>query len=200
VRELRDLVKRHNPAFLCVVETQLHKYSVENLSRSLGFDKCFAISSSGRSGGLGLFWNKEIKIEVLPYSQYHLDTIVTEEGQEPWRLTVIYGEAQVQERYKTWDMLKFIRSFNDYPWLYIGDFNEVLHQSEHIGVNRRSYSQMAGFRDAIDVCGLCDLGYTGWTRLLRRRFREAHSAGLDWIERWRHRLGALAFHPWWSST
>ena len=65
VREIRDLVKLHSPTFLCVVETQLHKKTVENLSRSLGFDKCFAVSSSGRSGGLALFWNKEIKIEVF---------------------------------------------------------------------------------------------------------------------------------------
>jgi hypothetical protein len=165
VREIRDLVKLHSPAFLCVVETQLQKKSVENLSVSLGFDNCFAISSSGRSGGLGLFWNKEIKIEVLPYSQYHLDVIVTEEGQDPWRLTVVYSEAQVGERHKTWDMLKFIRSSNDYPWLCIGDFNEVLHRSEHVGVNERSQGQMEGFRETIDVCGLCDLGYKGlsWT-------------------------------------
>jgi hypothetical protein len=150
---------------LGVVETQLHKKNVENLSSSLGFDKCFVISSAGRSGGLGLFWNKEIKIEVLPYSQYHLDTIVTEEGQEPWRLTVVYGEAQVTERHKTWDMLRFIRSASDLPWLCIGYFNEVLHRSEHEGVNERSNSQMAGFREMVDLCGLCDLGYTGvpWT-------------------------------------
>jgi hypothetical protein len=138
---------------------------VESLCRTLGFDKCFAVSSSGRSGGLGLFWNNEIKVDILPYSQYHLDTIVTEQGKESWRLTVVYGEAQVNERHKTWDMLKFIRSANDLPWLCIGDFNEVLHRSEHMGVNERSYSQMAGFRDAVDVCGLCDLGFSGveWT-------------------------------------
>ena len=78
VRELRDLARHHSPAILCVVETQLHKKSVENLSRTLGFDKSFAISSSGRSGGIGLLWNNVINIEVLPYSRYHLDSIVTE--------------------------------------------------------------------------------------------------------------------------
>jgi hypothetical protein len=82
---------------------------VKILHRSLGFNKSFAISSSGRSGDIGVFWNDElIKMEVLPYSQYHIDLVVTEEGKDPWRLTVVYGEAQVQERHKTWDMLKFI--------------------------------------------------------------------------------------------
>jgi hypothetical protein len=113
-----------------------------------------------------LFWNNDaIKIEILPYSQYHLDTVVTEEGKDPWRLTVVYGEAQVDERHKTWDMLKYIRGSNDLPWLCIGDFNEVLHREEHMGVNERSWAQIAGFRDVVDVCGLCDLGYRGvpWT-------------------------------------
>jgi hypothetical protein len=128
VRELRDLAKWHTPSLLFVVETQLQDKRVESLSRSLGFDKCFAISISGRSGGLGLYWNNEIKVKVLPYSQYHIDTIITEQGREPWRLNVVYGEAKVSERHKTWDMLNFIRSSNDYPWLCIGDFNEVLHQ------------------------------------------------------------------------
>jgi endonuclease/exonuclease/phosphatase family metal-dependent hydrolase len=57
------------------------------------------------------------------------------------------------------------RSVNDLSWLRIGDFNEVLHRSGHEGVNKRSYSQMVRFRDMIDVCGLCDIGYRGvaWT-------------------------------------
>jgi hypothetical protein len=154
VREIRLLAARHSPSVLCVVETQLHKARVEGLSRTLGFNNCFAVSSSGRSGGIGVFWNNdEIKMEVLPYSQYHIDMIVMEQGIDPWRLTVVYGEAQVQERHKTWDMLKFIRSSNDLPWLCIGDFNEVLLRSEHVGVNERSWSQMDGFREIVDVCG-----------------------------------------------
>ena len=87
---------------------------------------------------------------VLPYSQYHLDVIVTEQGIDPWCLTMVYGEAQVSERHKTWDMLKFIRSANALPWLCIGDFNEVLHRYEHDGAAELSYSQMAGFRDMVD--------------------------------------------------
>jgi hypothetical protein len=45
-REIRVLVKRYASSILCVVETHMHKISVENLSHSLGFDKSFAISSS----------------------------------------------------------------------------------------------------------------------------------------------------------
>jgi hypothetical protein len=73
-----------------------------------------------------MFWNNETDIEILPYSQYHIDVRVMERGMDPWRLTCVYGEAQVAKRFKTRDMLKFIKSTNPLPWMCIGDFNEVL--------------------------------------------------------------------------
>jgi exonuclease III len=165
VKEIRDLVRKHAPTVLCIQETQLQKAHMEGLARSIGFDRCFVVSSLGRSGGLAIFWNNNISIEILPYSQYHIDVIVKEVGKDPWRLTTVYGEAQVAERFKTWDMLKFIRSSSPYPWVCLGDFNEVLHRHEHEGVQERIHAQIAGFRDAVDVCGLHDLGYEGtrWT-------------------------------------
>jgi hypothetical protein len=63
---------------LCVLETRLHKSRVEGLARRLGYDRVFAISISGCSGGLAMFWNDEIKIDILSYSQYHLYAIITE--------------------------------------------------------------------------------------------------------------------------
>ena len=64
VRELRDLTKQFAPAVLCIVETQISKARVENLSDTLLFTHSYAVGSSGRSGGLGLFWNDAIKVYV----------------------------------------------------------------------------------------------------------------------------------------
>jgi len=165
VKELRDFAKSVAPSVLCVLETQVHRTPAEGLKGTLGFNNAFAVSSSGRSGGLGIFWNNDIKLEILPYSQYHIDAIITELGGDPWRLTCVYGEAKTQDRHKTWDMLKHVKSSSHLPWVCIGDFNEVLHRSEHDGVQERSYAQIAGFREMVDVCGLYDLGYEGrsWT-------------------------------------
>lgn len=68
MKELRDMAKEYAPTVLCDLETQVHKARVEGLKGTLGFDNAFAISSSGRSGGIGMFWNNEIKVEILPYS------------------------------------------------------------------------------------------------------------------------------------
>lgn len=138
VKELRDIVKKYAPSVMCVLETQIHITRVEGLKKTLGFDNAFAVSSLVRSGGLGLFWNNEIKIEILPYSQYHIDAIIIEAGADPWRLTCVYGEAQTCERFKTWNMLKHIKASSALPWACVGDFNEVLHGSEHVGYRKEA--------------------------------------------------------------
>ena len=93
VRELCDLAKQFTQAVLCIVETQLDRVRVENLKTSLCYDNSYAVSSSGRSGGLGLFWNNEIKLKIQGYSRYHIDALIDETGPSPWRLTCVYGEA-----------------------------------------------------------------------------------------------------------
>ena len=70
---------------------------MEFLSNSLGFNKSFAVSSSGRSGGLGIFWNDEIKVEISGYSKYHIDTLVDGLVDVQVKVTFVYGEAQVPE-------------------------------------------------------------------------------------------------------
>ena len=75
---------------------------------ALGFKKSFVVNSHGRSGGLGIFWNDEIKLEVVGYSEYHIDVTIDVMLDTKIRATFVYGEAQVNLRYKTWDMLKGI--------------------------------------------------------------------------------------------
>ena len=65
INELRTLTKRFAPSIVCIVETQIEGSRVENMVGTLGFNKSFAVSSSGRSGGLCIFWNDEIKVEVI---------------------------------------------------------------------------------------------------------------------------------------
>ena len=64
---------------------------------------------------LEFFLNNNTRVVLLPYSQYHIDTIITESGGEPWRLMCVYSEAQVPERHKTWEMLKFIKASSHLP-------------------------------------------------------------------------------------
>jgi exonuclease III len=77
VKELREFAKQFAPTVLCVLETQAHKARVGGLKHSLDYDNTFVVSSSGRNGGLGIFWNNNTRVEILLYSRYHIDSIIT---------------------------------------------------------------------------------------------------------------------------
>lgn len=190
VCELRDMAKQFVPSILCILETQVERTRVESLAGSLGFNNSFAVSSSGRSGGLGIFWNDEIKVEVNGYSQYHIDVLVDDLMDTRIRLMFVYGEAEVPERYKTWDMLRGIAGTNGLPWAVMGDFNEVLHAHEHDGVGNRSQAQVDAFRDALDTCGLVDIAYTGTTWTFEKKVTRGTFT--------RVRLDCCLVNPGWS--
>ena len=94
---------------------------------------------------------------------YHVECSVLEPSLDPWRVTIVYGEAQTHLRHQTWYTIKNISTSSNLPWLCLGDFNEVLHPDEHEGVGQRSSVQIQAFQDKVDVCMLLDLGYSGPT-------------------------------------
>ena len=47
------------------------------------------------------------------------------------------------------------------PWIYVGDFNELLKSHEKLGSRLRPYGQMEKFREVLDEWGLFDLGFSG---------------------------------------
>jgi hypothetical protein len=81
-------------------------------------------------------------------------------------------------------MLKFIKASSPFPWVCIGDFNEVLHRSEHVGVQERSHAQIDGFREMVDVCGLHDLGCQGRNWTFEKRVAGGLFAECDWTVLW----------------
>ena len=145
VRELRVFARKFAPSMLCIVETQISGARFEVFANTLGYDQAYAIDSQGRSGGMGIFWNNTTNVQILGDSVYHIDARIQEAGQDPWRLTFVYGEAQTHLRSQTWDLLKGLSFLNDLPWLCMGDFNEVLRPEEHQGAANRSNAQIQAF-------------------------------------------------------
>lgn len=162
---------------------------MEGLTATLGFEGGFAVASSGRSGGLSLFWRHGLNVRVKNFSRYHIDAWVAEQGREDWRLTCVYGEANRSLRQNTWNTMMRLRSESTLPWICIGDFNEILRSEEQFGPNERDSSQIAGFREAVDVCGLNDLGYIGLDWTFKRKINNNQFCRV-WLDR------ALATAEW----
>jgi hypothetical protein len=108
-----------------------------------------------------LLWKKEVKIDLLFSALKYIDVRVDEGPNKVWRLTVIYGEPRWEDKYKTWDKMRELKSNSDLPWVILGDFSEILFSTEKEGGNPRPPSYMQAFRDALLDCELEDLGYMG---------------------------------------
>jgi exonuclease III len=161
VGELRDLIRSHNPEVVFLCETKQRKKLMERLQWSLGFRHGVNVDGKGKRGGLAMWWRDGIDVAVRPWCQYYIDAeIKTEVGS--WRVTGIYGEPRAELRDKTWEVIRYLCSQDDLPWVCFGDFNEILKQEEQLGMNSRSESQMVKFRDCLTDCRLADLGFSGY--------------------------------------
>jgi len=88
-------------------------------------------------------------------------------------------------------MIKSIMATSQLPWLCIGDFNEVLHREEHVGVQERSFAQIAGFCEMVDVCGFHDLGFVGREWTFEKKLLGGPGAGCALTGPLQRRSGAL---------
>ncbi|XP_021321426.1 uncharacterized protein LOC110437330 [Sorghum bicolor] len=157
VRALLEVQRWENPDVLFLSETHLSKAKAENLKQKVGCEKFAIHESDGRSGGLLMLWKKEVVVKPVNISQYYIDVVMGEE--EEWHLTGIYGDPYHKEQ--TWEALRELKdSMSTLPWLMMDDFNEILLHHEKEGGRARSQSQLQDFQDALDDCGLFDMGYT----------------------------------------
>jgi hypothetical protein len=70
------------------------------------------------------------------------------------------GEPKTEEKEKTWENLRLLKEHFDLPWFCIGDFSEILFQHEEGGAPKPE-RMMEQFRQALEDCGLHDLGVCG---------------------------------------
>lgn len=94
-------------------------------------------------------------------AQYYIDVDVKEDDGFEWRFTRVYGEAQGDLKYRTWQHLRGLHVQPAKPWLCAGDFNKILLSHEKEGGRPRSQVCMDRFRETLEHCQLYDLGFEG---------------------------------------
>ena len=161
VRGLLDVQKLESPDILFLSETKMDLKRIEKFKWILNMPNLIVKSCRGLSGGLALFWRKEVDLTVKSLSRYHIDAVIKEEDGREWRFTGIYGDPKVEERDKTWKLLRILKNKYKKPWLCTGDFNEIMFGYEKEGGQPRSQGAMEKFRKALEECSLQDLGFIG---------------------------------------
>jgi len=78
VRGLLDLQEREAPDVLFIAETKHNGKWMDWLRWRLKMPNMVTVDSIGTSGGLALFWKREIDLSVKSMSKYHIDAVVKE--------------------------------------------------------------------------------------------------------------------------
>ena len=93
--------------------------------------------------------------------------IRNDEGHVVWTAIGTYGWPETSNKHLSWALMREIRESTVGPIIFFGDFNEILQASEKEGGAIRRYCLINAFRDAVDLCGVHDLGYRGESLLGR---------------------------------
>jgi hypothetical protein len=134
VRDLCQMVKDKRPNYLFLMETKSSKIKMEWLRVPMGFEGMFAVDPIGCSGGLALMWKDGGEFEIQNFTRRHITSVVRPQGQGiVWRFMSFYGHPDPSRRHESWELLTHLKGFTPDPWLFVGDFNEVVEQSEKEG-------------------------------------------------------------------
>lgn len=93
------------------------------------FYSYFCVPSSGKSGGLLLFWIKELPLHISFFSSIHIDYIIKDPNMA-WCFTGFYGNPKSRDQVHSWSLLSRLSAINNLSWIIGGDFNETLLQKE----------------------------------------------------------------------
>ena len=102
----------------------------------LGFDNCFNVSRNGIGGGLAMLWSSDVDVDIVSHSNHHIDALVQGAKRMKWRCTGVYGHHESSQKRHTWTLLRRLAGLFTFPWLYFGDFNEILDFKEKLGVEK----------------------------------------------------------------
>ena len=101
-------------------------------------------------------------VRFKSYFHCHIDVVIYGDGGvKPWRASGFYGHPDARKRYVSWELLNSLRNQCDMPWIVFGDFNEITHPDEKLGLLEHDANQMRSFRECLNACGLIDLGFVG---------------------------------------
>ncbi|KAK3221776.1 hypothetical protein Dsin_008801 [Dipteronia sinensis] len=77
---LRTYMQDVKPEIVFLIETKCTSAKMERWRVKLGFCSKIVVDSIGRSGGLCLFWNDNVTVNLVTFSQGHIDVNVSVVG------------------------------------------------------------------------------------------------------------------------
>jgi hypothetical protein len=92
------------------METRMSRDRALGLKGELGFPNGDAVAAVGLSGGLALFWRRDVIVAIQNMSKSHIDVVLSCDllPTRQWRLTGFYGEPRRELRKNSWYLMRFL--------------------------------------------------------------------------------------------
>jgi len=133
-RNLKDLIRKHQPTFMEVLETHVPFAKLSVFWSNMGYIPVHIIEANGHSGGTWLLQHSASNIiSTVLYSNLYSITFSISRGNATTAFTCIYVSPNHTQRPNIWNYLMNIGQTIDVPWMLIGDFNETLLPSDQRG-------------------------------------------------------------------
>ncbi|GKV05206.1 hypothetical protein SLEP1_g17240 [Rubroshorea leprosula] len=190
-----DLKRIHNPCIMLILETKISGDQAIAKARALGFPHFHCVDFDGLAGGLWILWNdSEVTLDIVSTNAQAIHATVKVRNHpslssDTWFLSGIYGRPVYEIRTILWQELRYLSTMISCPWVLIGDFNDVINQSEKFGGGIVCQSRVRSYLDCMNDCHMQDIGYIGpkftWLnmrnnhQLIRERLDRAW-ANPDW--------------------
>ncbi|KAL1189621.1 hypothetical protein V5N11_030477 [Cardamine amara subsp. amara] len=121
--------------------------------------------SEDEDGRIIVMWRNPVTASVMHKSKQSLTCQVNIPGTPPYYYTAIYAANTNEEINDLWIELLNLQltlQTDNTPWIIAGDFNEILHPSEHSSPDVNQFtSPMVDFKSCIDQLEVRDLRFHG---------------------------------------
>ena len=84
------------------METKQSIDKMRQIQEGLPYRCMLAVSSIRRSGGLTMLWMEEVDLHIQTFTLNHIDALILNDPNTPWRLTGFYGWPEEQRKNESW--------------------------------------------------------------------------------------------------
>lgn len=145
-----------------ILETKCNEEVARGRIQQLPLNNFSLVPSRGRSGGLWLIWEDEVKLRVVKSTRFFiLAKINLNDGKESWGLACVYGDPSRVLNHVIWEEISQFLAQMDGRACLLGDFNAISDCSDKRGGCSNLGPNNLAFRNWIQYNGLLDLGHHG---------------------------------------
>ncbi|KAM1309506.1 hypothetical protein ACFX13_006340 [Malus domestica] len=128
---LMEQNKLHTPDIVILLETKNRSSRYVFLKKRLGMDFMHAVEPRGIVGGMCIFWRNYDLVMLVKYSAFFIEVGISDKlKDEEWRLFAVYASTDDKKRRDQWRILSQRLGVAEVKCIVIGDFNDILDDSE----------------------------------------------------------------------